>query len=532
MYRVLIADDEILVRLALKNSIDWDKYDMMVIADANNGQAAWEVYEREKPDLVITDIKMPVMDGMEFIRRIRERGSKTVIIILSCLEDFELLRQALSLDISGYILKLTMSDDEIDKVLLKARDEMEKNISRKSEAVVKLDNNVLKEEVFKRFLFYGDFQESEFEKHVNELKLFIKPHNLLVCLMEIDHFSQMKEKFNDKRGQMISLSIFNIINEVLKNYQRVEVIHDVNQRYIIFFSFHDINSEQRIHEELYSILGHIRKALKSYFNSTVSFGISSLKDGYASLGDLYTESENALKQKFHRGLEKYLTLREQVINKPADSVRAIFAEIQNYMEMLNEAVRKGIIERAEMLLSSYCLPEESIKNMLFEWMHWLCISLNVNSGNMDELLISYHKQVQSAETLEEACEAYKRYIYNMIDIINKKNSLSREVVEAVQFIHAHYPAEIDLQQVADYTKLSPNYLSSLLKKETGLSFIEYLNQVRIENAKKLLLNTSMKSYEIAEKVGFASDSYFSRAFKKMTNMGPYEFRRSSSKTEE
>ena len=106
MYRVVIVEDEMLVRMGLKNSIQWDKFNMCVIADVANGKLAWEICQKEMPDLIITDIKMPVMDGMELIQKIREKDSEVAILILSCLEEFDLLRKAMSFGVVDYILKI------------------------------------------------------------------------------------------------------------------------------------------------------------------------------------------------------------------------------------------------------------------------------------------------------------------------------------------------------------------------------------------------------------------------------------------
>lgn len=113
MYKVMIVEDEMLVRVGLRSSVDWSKYGMEVAADLPDGQAAWDYYLKEKPDIVITDIRMPRMDGMELIGKIREADKETRIVVLSCLEEFDLARRAMSLGVSHYILKLTMTEAEI-----------------------------------------------------------------------------------------------------------------------------------------------------------------------------------------------------------------------------------------------------------------------------------------------------------------------------------------------------------------------------------------------------------------------------------
>ena len=124
MFTVLIVEDEMLVRMGIKCSIDWAKLNMCVVADVANGQAAWEVYEKERPDIILTDIKMPVMNGIELIEKIRKVDTKTKFVILSCLEEFQFVRKALSLGVSEYILKLAMSQEEMESVLGRIQNEL------------------------------------------------------------------------------------------------------------------------------------------------------------------------------------------------------------------------------------------------------------------------------------------------------------------------------------------------------------------------------------------------------------------------
>ena len=154
MFDVLIAEDEMLVRIGLKNSIDWEKLNMRVIADVANGQDAMEVYEREKPDLIITDIKMPVMDGMELISKIREKDTKTKIVILTCYEEFDTVHKAINLGVSGYILKLKMTPSEMEAVLKKVQEELSLEDGKKAGLEEKNPSigSISKENLFKNFI--------------------------------------------------------------------------------------------------------------------------------------------------------------------------------------------------------------------------------------------------------------------------------------------------------------------------------------------------------------------------------------------
>ena len=124
MYKAVIVEDEMFVRMGIKMSVDWEKLGIGDVETYANGQQAWEAYQEEKPDLILTDLKMPVMSGMELIRKIREQDDRTRIIILSCLEEFALVREALSLGVTDYILKLTMTQEDMAKVIDKALTEL------------------------------------------------------------------------------------------------------------------------------------------------------------------------------------------------------------------------------------------------------------------------------------------------------------------------------------------------------------------------------------------------------------------------
>lgn len=526
MYSVLIVEDEMLVRLGLKNSIEWSKFNMFVTADAADGQAAWEIYQKEKPDLIITDLKMPVMSGMELISRIREKDKSTKIIILSCLEEFELARKAMSYGVSDYILKLTMTEEEMEVVLRKAQDELnnQDNINRKKNTE-DLKKDVVKEKFLKEYIFYNMYSQKEFCDFVSDAGLRMNPSRMVLSIMEIDHFEVLQSSFKDEQGQLIKSAMLNILKEIMDNFGRGEAFCDNNHDFILIFSFFDMSSEQNLYKELHTVLDNIKSAVSSYLNVYVSFGISSIYNDYGSLGKMYKESKKALEQKFFSGTGTFYNGTKYDTDQIAVNKVNSLKQFSKLAKILGDSGMRDYNAKIDSFVAMHQKGKDQIQAYFYHLIQWLSSLLQIRDDESDALVMSYSEKTKKSETLDEVIEVFTGFAADLTNVIIKKRILSKEVTEAIHFIQRNYSSNINLPHVAEYVKLSPNYLGNLFKKELQVNFIEYLNEFRIGKAKELLLGTYLKSYEIAEKVGFTENTYFSRVFKKISGMSPNEFRK-------
>ncbi|THF74416.1 response regulator [Cohnella fermenti] len=528
MLKVLIAEDEMLVRIGLKNSIPWDTLDMEVIADVANGQSAWEVYERERPDIVLTDIKMPDMDGLQLISRIREQDADTKIIILTVYEEFDLLHRALKLNVADYILKLKMSIEDMVKVLGKIREECMQERSRPihdMQDTVKLDMEQLKEHVVKDYLFYGRYTEREFAARLEQLRVRLQSERLVVCVMAIEQFELVEARFGDWHGKLIRFSIVNMISEILAGNERGEVIHDKEERYMLLFSFSDVSSEHRTHMLLQEILEHIQGVLKSYLNAAVTFGVSTQNSGYGSLKKMYGECIRALDKRYLIGNERFIRWDDQLEERLLASAQASLTPLIELAGELDERFQREVEAGIRMCLGADTLMRMDIELMFMRWIHWPTVNRNDYQEDLSGIALQAVDQIRRCATLADTIAVFRRYLSEIKERKERQSYLSMEVAAAVKFIEANYSKDISLQQVAEHVQLSSSYLSSLFRKELQRSFIDYLNRYRVDRAKELLVNTYLKSYEIAERVGYQDDSYFSRIFKRETGLRPNEFRK-------
>ena len=520
MYRVLIAEDEVFVRLGLKMSVEWEKMDMRVIADAANGQQAWDIYEKEHPDIILTDIRMPVMDGMELIRRIRERDRETRIVILSCLEEFQLVREAISMGVSDYILKLTMTPEDMEKILQKVRTELESiRGSRKEQGEVSPEE---KKRVLLDFFYYDSYDMESVKRRLERLALPFGQKNLLMAILEVDNYGRLQSRFKDEYGLLVSSAISNVLNELMGEYGNGFLIEEKETSYIMIAEHGKYMQKAEAERAFAQFLAKIQKTLRLYFQTSVTIGCSQMFDGYESLRTMYGQCRFCLSGKFfHSGGELLLY--------SAERNRDHFAAVKEAMEKLYE--ENGRQERmqayAETGLEMYrkSPDQESMarffKNLVGEEVNHMAMEKQKQFALSGE----YVQRMDRAENLDQLLAVFHDLRYELyVDPDARK--MNKTVASIMQYISTHYAKNMPLEQIAEEVELSPNYICSLFKKETGINLYQYIMEFRINRAKELLLSTNLKSYEIAAKTGFADESYFSRSFKKVTGQSPVEFRRS------
>lgn len=526
LYNVILVEDEMLVRMGLKNSIDWGKYGMRIAADFTNGRTALEYYEKNKPDIIITDLKMRVMDGMTLISKIREKDRDTRIIILTCLEEFELVRKAMSMGVSDYIPKLTMTDEEIDNVLKKTRNELD--LLKKDQTKTSSGSRypeMDREVYFKEFLLYGLHTAEEFRNFAGQSEMKALPEKLVLCLLEIDGYDQMKKRYEDEDGHLIKMSMLNVLSEVLENNKRADVFHENGSRYILLIGAGDIVGEHALYNEINAILGSIRDAVDLCFNISVSIGVSSSGSGYESLRRLYGEARQALSNKFYAGAGLTIFYDKKIGSDSAARALAELTKIPDLNQILGCSGAKEFTNRIESFTTMLPVSQTEIKRFFLQLIQWISHVACTGTSESIADAVSASDSIKSGETLKEMVDSLTGFFTAIQKSRLEKRTLSKEITDAIHYLRLNFDRDINLQQVADCVNLSPNYLSNLFKKELRVNFTDYLRQLRIEKAKELLLGTYMKSYEISEKTGFTDNAYFSKVFKKYTGVSPNEFRK-------
>lgn len=295
MYKVIIVEDEMLVRIGLKNLIDWRAYDMEVIADEPNGQAALEAFEKDPPHIVITDVRMPLMDGIRLISEIRQRDdNQTKIIILTCVEDFKTVHSALKMGVAGYIMKLSMNKEELGEMLTKLKLELDARNAAPTKSIRNANLQLQKDELLNNYLFTKLYTKEEFKKYLHGFNPAISETKMFLSVIEVDRIKDARKRY----GHLLVNMLRNVVAETLSDIKDAEGFTLDGDRLAILASYRSESSESIIAENVRVMLSNVQKNISRTLKLTVSIGTSGQGQDFAQLLEMYAQAIEAMQLKF------------------------------------------------------------------------------------------------------------------------------------------------------------------------------------------------------------------------------------------
>lgn len=517
MYKVIIAEDELFVRLGIRMSVSWETLGMEVVADVENGQQALQAWEVWKPDIIITDIKMPLMDGISLVREIRKKDERTRFIILSCLEEFQIVREAISMGVTDYVLKLTMTQEDMEKVLRKAVKELDVLDGSYREKKAPEDKKQFEEEL-RAWLYYRLDMSPKRRRIIEEAFPEMPGRAVRMILLEIDRYQECKKSFNDSYGTILDSAAENILSELLEGRPHILLIEKEGRSVLILS---ETAGEGELPADTEKLLDHIREVFGRYLGSTVTFAVSRPGKGYEEFGTLFHQCSFLLEKKFFYGTNRTLLYRGMEQEESKLLIRRKMDRLIRGMDEETEILR---LQEAEEAFCQHGNPV-TIRHFFEHTINVKMGKLLPDSQQRYRIVEAYAERFKLSQTLDEVLEIYRDAENFLKRDDGEKQELSKPVRDILLFIQNHYAEDITLDQIARKVDLSRTYVSGLFKKELGVNLTNYITNYRIEKAKELLRETNLKSYEIAEKVGFLDESYFSRSFKKVTGMSPNAYKR-------
>lgn len=538
---IIVADDEKWVRSTIIKTIPFEKLGLSLVCEASNGLEALELCKLHRPDILVTDIMMPGLTGLELIKELKKVLPDIKIVIISGHSDFDYAKTAMNYGIQDYILK-PVDEEEITHVLSR----MIETISgerRKKELEIVMESEykqalpVLCEKYLNQLIQPNLFTVDAIKNKLNKYKIhFIQPHFTLALLLA--DVPSVIEKDDDQ------IYFKTMVIRVMGRYWETVVFSKsgTDHELIILINHknHPIDSNvQNIESDVHfnSLLQKSFKICKRLFfkkfHSSISIGISLVAQNMKSLPDLYSEAGKALQMRFWEDTGSIfyykpiqfkksigIKLSEQTLEELALQIKiSDCTSIDTYIDDLHKH-----------FLAHPTIDPEQIKEFLWMMIQSIINKLNIQLSFIDEISLQFnqhpYEKVKRINSLDHLIDFIKALINDICIHYQKKNQTTDvSIIELAQkFINENFNQDVTLEQVARYVHLSPAYFSEVFKKNTGMSFIEYKTARKIDNAKILLTTTQLTIYEISNKIGYDDHRYFSKLFKRETSMTPYSYR--------
>lgn len=487
MKKVLIADDDFLVRTYLKQLIDWEQQGFSIVGEAKNGQDALELIKNTAPDVVITDICMPIMDGIELIRRLKSENSSCHILVLSSHDDFNYVREALKLGIDDYLLKDNLTPKHILDFL---QEHIKETGGDRLNTVT--DDELL--EIGKEKLradFLTNFTAGAFSAEniaAASSKAGINPSFSMAAGILIE--------LRGYRGRKVNL------NETLKELGASTVQRFLpSARTVVFkladfaslwgiFVFLDAASKASVNKAVLEISAHLSRKVRSYLDLAMIAGFTNLAPNLASFMQEWTKLVRLNEGFFYLPQGTYSIAKIPIVNDNIDSIKE---NIINFSDCCREN-----------LLSSRARQE-------------LAAKLKLTAAEIAEL-----KNADDIEELKELAESW-------LKAKDARKNIHPSIAQALTLIETHYKEPLTQPDIAAAVHLNPAYFSTLFKKNVGKGFREFLAERRIDAVKEQLLSSTERIKDIATAIGFEDYPYFCRLFKQLTGLSPQEYRLNSLK---
>lgn len=504
MLKVLIVDDELLMRKGIQSLIDWEKGGFEIVGEAQNGEEALTLIREKRPDIVFTDIVMPLKGGLPLMKEALLEFPHIQFVVLSCHNDYEYVREALTLGARDYILKLSMLPDDLTKILNKLSGEL----YAQRQTDIGADHKEELHEVLNAALFEGNTAA------VRAAENCFKDQSYVVVYLRM---------YPDGRGRPNILGAGQFMRSNVLEEDSIVLQKDSSTTVVMTRSTFG---------RIKGACDRYASALSAQFHCRVMAGVSGTKIPKTSLNRLFEQSRHAYSRGFYEGYGVYdyesgyfshALVGEDitaVINRVGVSLsdsdyegtEAILNKLWEEIELKRLAPEETLVICFEIYLKYQKMVYEKINDKHFP----------IRKSGFQE---SMNALATFAEVREHLLSIAKNLASNFEFL--KDRSANREIAAVMEYVSEHLARDISLKSAAAHVNLSESYLSHLFKREMKESFTDYLQKKRMEKARSLLRETKDSTSLIAVQCGYEDYSYFCRVFKKSTGQTPKEYRKST-----
>lgn len=542
MNTLVIVDDEPSVVNGLRTHVDWAAQGIELIGTADDGDTGLALIRELKPDIVLTDVQMPSMDGIRMAAEVRALLPETKIVFISGHNDADYLRSALQMHAADYIFK-PVSRKELSVVMGKvtaALDAENRERNRITEMQIKLTQSMpLLREKFLLSVISDGIQTASIQDKLEFLGLpQLAAEGYILMVIVLDDVPEVLDTRSEQERQLLSYMVLNIIQELVDLQMRGVTFEKEPGEYVGILLNRQLppqESGESPENELLVLAESIRSNLRKWLKLSVTIGVGEGVERLSEVPSSYKQAREAADQKWYLGKNRILTMDNIASGGSGEDLRYRFEP--EWGERVWSALKSGDRERLQAGLADLFSLLGQNQGQRARYAQNVSLHLILKSsqvllelGGMTEEWetreLAAWKQVMGQETMQELLQYTEAYLLQVCDFaLMKRSGKAGEVIERVRrLIGERYPENLTVADIAVGVYLSPTYVRLLFKQETGETLFEYLTRVRIEQAKSLLRDPQIKFYEICYAVGYSDPSHFSRLFKKITGTTPSAYR--------
>ncbi len=519
MYTIIVADDEEELRRAIIHKINWEKIGFRLVGEAENGIEALELVEKLEPDLLLSDIKMPFISGIELARQIREIRPSTYIAFLSGFDDFSFAQQAIEYNIVSYLLK-PISMKELTQELVKIREKIDA-------AFLEFEAKQNEQTEMKDFLIpllLDEFQNPSKEDYEGRLQEQARASGFLKETESgFEYAVTVTCLYDDSGKNCTSQGHIHSVNSIFRKYLKCSSFYS-GGRVISLLAGTPRAFEKYLHIALEEVVQNVERIMRE----KCDIGVSRITDRLSFCHEAYREAMNAGSyfEKTASGIH-FLADEEPVQSMNIEHVFSAVSEVKNLIRSGSEEQLRACLTQLFNAVRQEKMPMATLNVVMVQLLADICqtplLATDSGKGSGAEKYMELQQLFVFSGTLDEAENKFVRLCLSAWETIANQRRKSSAVLcdKAVQMIDEEYGnPEMSLNYVSGRINVSPNYLSAMLKKNRGKSFVDMLTAKRMDAAKEMLLYSPLKIREISEKCGYNDQHYFSYCFKKYTGVSP------------
>ncbi|MGN0391651.1 MAG: response regulator [Bariatricus sp.] len=531
--KVFLVEDEMVIRNGIVKSINWEKEGYRLVGEASDGELAYPMILKEKPDILLTDIKMPFMDGLELSRLVKQELPDTKILIFSGYDEFEYAKEAIRIGVTEYLLK-PVSSAQLLEVMRRISKQIEQD--REEREMLRQYQEDMKENVererqnFFSHVIRGEVSIGEAVKNGKKYGMDLSAGFYSIILFKI---------FSTPEENIVSEHIWKICEKIETKVDEIPYAYYFQRGIDGWVFLLTAESKEQMEERQKNLCDCLAEIMKKERKVEYFGGIGKPVERIRNLGQSFRDAERIFAERFTRQSNQFLSGFEKMdVYKDDEFQIKDLGDVGKSREMIEKFLNNGTKEELEEFMDTYFIrmKEDKLQSTLMRQYIIMDIYIVIMSfcEKIDAVNHDYQQEteklkstIQNMNSVSEI-RAYITYMLNQA--IELRDSISKkryaDIIKAAEkMISEHYMSEeISLNSVADSVGMSPSYFSSVFSKESGKTFVEFLTETRMEKAKELLMCSALKTSEIGYEVGYKDPHYFSYIFKKTQGCSPKDYR--------